>query len=134
MVGFQTLAPQDPLPEGRQVILMRRLAEDRPQGLVIELIVRHADGREETSNPIQGDGTPLGWTEAAGLARDKAREAGLATVWLVDRTASPLAADILKHDGDHSLDRNKLADDDLEDDEHGSDLRDRGWDGAPRKF
>jgi hypothetical protein len=134
MVAFRTLGPQDPIPDGAGVTLMRRLAEDSPQGTVIELIVRHADGREETANPIAPDGTPLAWSDAAALARDRARQAGLDEVVCIDRTAGPLASEILRHGGDHALDRNKLEDSDLEEGERGSDLRDRGPDGGPRRF
>ena len=134
MVEFHTVAPQDPLPEGRCVILMRRFAEDSPQATVIELIVRHADGHEDTSNPIHPGGRPMSWTEASQAARVAAATAGLDTVFCVDRTAGPRAADILSHGGDHTVHMEQLDDADLEDGEHGSDLRDRGADGAPRRF
>ena len=65
---------------------------------------------------------------------DRAKEVGLDEVFCIDRTAGPLAAEILKHGGDHALDRNKLEDSDLEEGERGTDLRDRGPDGGPRRF
>jgi hypothetical protein len=92
---------------------------------MIELIVSHASGAEETSRPLRDDGTPMELDEAIAAARNLAGERSLEAVYVVDRTAGPRERDILSHGGDHSVAMDHLDDMDLEDGEKGPDMRDR---------
>jgi len=127
MSEITTLQPNDPLPEGHSVVLMRRFDEDHPQRVVIEMIVTNPDHSEETS-------AHLDWEAAVAAATERAGEEGLQRIWVVDRTAGPRAQVILAHQGDHSVGSAALDDDDIAHGEHGTDMRDRGPDGAPRRF
>lgn len=134
MTEVRMLQPHDPLPEGHSVVVMRRLAEDRPRDTMIELIVRNPDKSEETSQPTREDGEPMSWDEAIDAAKQRATEEGLQRIFQVDRTAGAREHEVLAHDGDRSVNDEKLDDDDLEDGVKGSDMRDRGNDGGPRSF
>ncbi|MBV9758269.1 MAG: hypothetical protein JO047_14560 [Alphaproteobacteria bacterium] len=125
MVKTRTLQPHDPLPDPPAIVVMRRFDEDDPRRLMIELIVAHASGAEETSRPLRDDGTPMDLDEAIAAARKLAGERSLEAVYVVDRTAGPRERDILSHGGDHSVDMDQLDDMDLEDGEKGPDMRDR---------
>ena len=125
MVKTRTLQPHDPLPDPPAIVVMRRFDEDDPRRLMIELIVAHASGAEETSRPLHDDGTPMDLDQAIAAARKLAGERSLEAVYVVDRTAGPRERDILSHGGDHSVDMDQLDDMDLEDGEKGPDMRDR---------
>lgn len=125
MAETRTLQPHDPLPGPPAVVVMRRFDEDDPRRLMIELIVSHASGAEETSRPVRADGRLMEFEEAIASALDLAAARGLDLVHVVDRTAGPRERDILSHGGDHSVDMDQLDDMDLEDGEKGPDMRDR---------
>ncbi len=134
MIEIRTLQPNDPLPEGHSVTLMRRFDEDAPESVVIEMIVTNPDHSEETSIPTSQNGGLLAWDQAVAVAQARAEEEGLRHISVVDRTEGARARVILAHHGDHSVGSSALDDDDIEHGEHGSDMRDRGPDGAPRRF
>jgi hypothetical protein len=134
MAEIRTLAPHDALPPGSGIVIMRRFDEDAPDRTVIELIITTADHREHTALAIHPNGQPMSEPEALALARQRAAEEHLPVIWLVDRTGGTLEQDVLAHHGDHSFTGKSLDDDDLEDGEHGTDLRDRRNDGGPRRF
>lgn len=104
---------------------MRRFDEDDPRGLMVEMIVSHASGAEETSRPVRADGRFMDLEEAVEAARPLADARGIQAVHVVDRTAGPRERDILSHGGDHSVHMDQLDDMDLEDGEKGPDMRDR---------
>jgi len=134
MTEIRTLAAHDPLPDGPAVVLMRRFEEDDPRQAMMELIVLHRGGSEETRRLLTQDGKPLPWDKAAQIAEDEARRAHLTAVYHLDRTSGPREREIMGHGGDHTVGMETLDDDDLEDGEHGSDLRDSRMNGAPRRF
>ncbi len=134
MTEIRTLAPHDPLPGGHSVVLMRRFSEDAPDTLAIELVVTNPDRSEETATPTGADGAPLDWEAAIGFAKDRAVAEGLKRIWTVDRTAGPMAREIVAHGGDRTNPSSDLDDDDLEDGEKGPDLRDVDHETAPRRF
>ena len=134
MAEIRTLAAHDPLPGGHSIVVMRRFDEDAPRTLMIELIVTNPDHSEETERAIHPDGSPMSFDEATDVAQERAAAEGLDEIWKVDRTAGPREQEILNHAGDHSINSAMLDDDDLEDGVRGSDMRDRGNDGAPRRF
>jgi hypothetical protein len=125
MVNTRTLQPHDPLPDPPAIVVMRRFDEDDPRRLMIELIVSHPSGAEETSRPARDDGTLMDLDEAIAAARKLAGERSLGIVHVVDRTAGPRERDILSHGGNHSIAGEQLDDMDLEDGERGPDMRDR---------
>ncbi len=134
MAEIKSLAPHDPLPEGHSIVVMRKFEEDAPRRVMVELIVTNPDRSEETIRAAHPNGSAMTLEEAVALAERRAAEEGLEVVWRVDRTGGPLEQQVLLHDGDHSFAGAQLDDDDLEDGEHGPDMRDRGNDGAPRRF
>ena len=125
MVETRTLRPHDPLPGPPAIVVMRRFDEDDPRRLMIETIVSHTSGAEETSRPVRADGSFMDLDEAVAAARALAQSRGLPAVHVIDRTAGPRERDIISHQGDHSIDMETLDDMDLEDGEKGSDMRDR---------
>ena len=134
MTEIRTLQPHDPLPNGPAIILMRRFEEDSPKQMMMELIVIHQNQSEKTSRLLDEAGAPLSWKEAETQAEAQARAAGLHHVYHVDRTAGPRESEIVAHDGDRTIGMAALDDDDLEEGERGSDMRDMKMNTAPRKF
>ena len=134
MTEIRTLQPHDPLPDGPAVILMRRFEEDAPKQVMMELIVIQSNQSEATSRLLTDDGEPMDWDQAGQRARDEAKQAGQHHVYHVDRTGGVREQEILAHDGDRSVDMDGLDDDDLEDGEAGSDMRDNTMKSAPRNF
>ena len=124
MAELRRLSPHDPLPDGRFVAVMRRFDEDDPRRVMVEMIVSHRSGAERTSRPQREDGSFMEYEEAIEAAQREADAHGVPLVCAVDRTAGPRERDILAHDGDHSA-RDQVDDMDLEEGEHGSDMRDR---------
>lgn len=125
MAVIRTLEPHDPLPPAPAIVVMRRFDEDDPRSVMIEMIVSHQSGAEETSRPVLDDGTLMDFEQAVAAARALANAQGFEEVYVVDRTAGPRERDILAHGGDHSVHMEKLDDMDLEEGEKGSDMRDR---------
>lgn len=134
MTEIRKLAPHDPLPEGHSVVLLRRLAEDDPGGTMLELVVTGTDRSEHTEIPVDGEGAPLGFDAAIEAGSRRAESEGLSTLWVVDRTAGPRAQEVLTRHGDHGFAGEALDDDDLEEGEHGPDMRDPDTNAAPRRF
>ena len=134
MTAIRRLAPHDPLPGGHSVVLMRRLAEDDPEGTMLEMIVTNPDGSEETATPVGADGRPLSLEAGVAAAMRRAEEEGLKRIWLVDRTAGGREGAVLASGGDHSFPGETLDDDDLDDGEPGADMRDIDVNAAPRRF
>jgi hypothetical protein len=121
MPTLTNLAPQDPIPDGHVIVLMRRAAEDLPHGFMIELIVHQSSGAEQTSVPTHANGELMTWDEATEAALALAAQSHLPTVYCIDRTAGPPP-------------QADLQDSDLEDGEPGPDMRDDIGHGAPRRF
>ncbi len=134
MAQVQFLAPHDPLPDSHSLVVLRRFDEDQPDRTVIDLVLRTAGGAGHTTRARNPDGTPMTLDQALARAQSVAAGEGLDTVWHIDRTAGPLERDVLRHRGDHSFRGEPLDDTDLEDGEPGTDMRDRGNDGGPRRF
>jgi hypothetical protein len=103
---------------------MRRFDEDAPQRLMIEIIVTNPDGSEETARATREDGVDATLEEGVAIAKERARAEGLNHVWFVDRTEGKREQEILAHGGDHTVGIEALDDDDLEEGEHGPDMRD----------
>ena len=122
-----TLAPHDPLPEGtdRRVVLLRRFDEDNPDGTHVELRLEGGGRASEFAQPRDNDGRPMAWDAAIGAALRVAESEQLDCIYVLDRTAGPREQVVLQHGGDHSADMAALSDTDPEDDEIGSDMRDR---------
>jgi len=125
MAELIALQPEDPLPEQHSVVVLRRFDETNPRATVIELVVRDAGGRETTSPAVTGDGRLMTWDEAAEAGRARAASEGLPHALLLDRTQGVRAREILEHRGDHSFAGEPLDDTDPEDEERGTDMRDR---------
>jgi len=127
MVEIRRLNPHDPMPEGEgtHIIVLRRFDEDQPRQRVVDLIVSRGARGVETSHPVRPDGTPASFEEALSAARRVAAEIGLTAVYAIDRTAGPREREVIEHHGDHSFAGDALDDFDLEEDERGTDLRDR---------
>lgn len=121
------LQPHDPLPDsGRYMLVLRRFGEDDPLAAITEII--RADGKDppELTVAVHPDGTPMPFEKAIGVALKQAESQGYPEVYAVDRTAGPREREVLKHHGDHSVDMEKLADEEAG--ETGSDIRDRPMD------
>ena len=134
MAEIRKLEPHDALPEGHSIVVMHRFDEDAPRETMVELIVTNPDHSEQTARAMHADGSAMSLDEAMGLAQERAAAEGLDEIWCVDRTRGPLEQDVLRHGGDHSFAGAALDDDDMEDGERGTDMRDRGNDGGPRRF
>jgi hypothetical protein len=125
MVEVRQLDPHDPMPDGgRRVIVMHRLDEDDPRHTHTEILLTGAPGRGESVRPMRPDGTPMPLDEAIEAAKRVADSEGLQDVYVVDRTAGPREKEVLAAGGDHSVNMDKLSDDDPEDGERGTDMRD----------
>lgn len=118
-IPIHKLAPHDPLPApGRRLVVMRRFDEDDPRRVAIDLIVPREDGIDETYR------MHAAVSQVLAEARRVAAERKLETIYLIDRLAGPRERDILRHQGDHSVDMGQLDDFDLEEGEAGPDMRD----------
>ncbi len=134
MADIRLLAPHDPLPDTPAVGILRRFDEDQPGRTVLELIITRHDQTRETRRLTRPGGAPATLDQALREAASAATSAGLADIWHLDRTGGPLEREVLQRHGDHSFIGLALDDDDLEEGEHGPDMRDRGNDGGPRRF
>ena len=127
MAEIRTLNPHDPLPDhGHHVLVLRSFFEDDPHRTTIEITLTHGRGMPERSHPVRPDGSQLSLDEAVAAARQVADEEGIKLVQVIDRTAGPRERDIQQHGGDHTIHMDRLDDDDMEEGERGSDMRDRG--------
>jgi hypothetical protein len=119
---LRRLDPHDPLPEsGSYVLVIRRLAEDMPEGTRTEIL--RATGRGLPEEEIVAP--DLGFEDAIRAGQDLARRHSIRMVYAVDRTAGPREQEVLQHHGDHSFPADTLEDTDPEDNERGTDIRDR---------
>ena len=127
MVEIQRLDPHDPLPEGRghRVIVLRRFDEDDPRRIVTEITLTGAPGQAEVARPVGTDGSPMSLEDAVVAARKVAESEGISRVFVLDRTAGRLEHEVAEHSGDHSFPGRPLDDTNLEEGEHGPDMRDR---------
>lgn len=128
------LAPHDPLPDGPALVLLRRFEEDDPKLIMTELIALDAHQTESNVRMNNPDGSVLSWKDATQRAMQTAAEGKFPTLHRIDRTAGPREQEVLAHGGDHSANMDGLDDFDLEEGEHGPDMRDRNHNAAPRKF
>ena len=123
MVEVRRLDPHDPLPEGRRnVVVMHRLDEDDPRHTHTEIVLTGTPG--ETVRPMRPDGKPMSLDEAIKAAQDVARSEGLHQIYVIDRTSGAREREVLSHGGDHTVNMASLSDDDMEEGERGSDMRD----------
>ncbi|MDT7952457.1 MAG: hypothetical protein RQ966_13220 [Acetobacteraceae bacterium] len=125
MTDIVHLAPHDPIPTGpgRHVVVLKRFDEDEPKKTVVSITLT---GRpDETTHPMRPDGTAMGIDEAIKAAVAVAESEKLSRVVVADRTAGLREQDILQHGGDHTVHMDELVDSDMEDGEHGADMRDR---------
>ena len=121
------LAPHDPVPDyGNHVLVLRRLGEDDPNALVTEIVFYGAGGG--TVPAVTRDGHAMELEEAVRAAEAEAAKRGLATVYVVDRTAGKLEREALHDHGARDFAGDTLEDTDPEDGETGSDIRDRPHD------
>jgi hypothetical protein len=119
------LAPHDPLPEiGAYVLVIRHFGEDDPTVRLVDITVSQPEG-DATRPALRADGTPMGLDEAIVLGVRRAAGAGIADVYVVDRTAGPREQEVVQRGGDHSFSGDALADDDADEGRHGADMRDR---------
>ncbi len=125
MIEIIRLAPHDALPSGpgRHVIVLHRFDEDAPREVVTQITLTGQP--DETTHPVRPDGRKMTLEEAIGAAKQVAESESLPRIYVVDRTAGEREQDILKHAGDHSVHMENLVDSNLEEGEHGSDMRDR---------
>jgi hypothetical protein len=127
MVDIRRLAPHDPMPAGDEllVVVLQRFDEDEPRRTVIDIIVSRGAAGVETTHATRPDGTSASFEEALRAARTVAEREGVRLVYAIDRTAGPREQEVLRHHGDHGFAGEKLDDDDMEEGERGSDMRDR---------
>lgn len=125
MTQIIRLAPHDPIPSspGRHVVVLHRFDEDAPRETVTTITLTGL--RDESARPMGADGRPMTLDQVIDEARKVAESEKLDRVFVIDRTQGQRERDILQHGGDHSVDGEKLVDFDLEDGEHGPDMRDR---------
>lgn len=124
MTEIIRLAPHDPIPSGppRQVVVLHRFDGDAPRETVTQItLTGHPDEIARLTHP---DGSKMSLDEAIEAAKRVADAEGLSRIFVVDRTAGEREQDILQHGGDHSVHMENLVDSDLEDGEHGPDMRD----------
>ncbi len=122
MTEIITLAPHDPMPDGRAVVVLQRLMEDEPGRATVQITL--TGHPEQTTHPHRSDGAPMSLDEAIEAALAVAQEEGIRAVHVIDRTAGGREQDILQHGGDHSVHMEDLSDTDEEDGERGADMRD----------
>ena len=134
MTRIIDLAPHDPLPDGPALVLLKRFEEDDPRQIMIEMIALDDHHTESNLRVSGADGRPPSWEEATRRAETIATEGKMPLLYRIDRTAGPREQEIAAHGGDHSANMEQLDDSDLEDGEHGPDMRDRNQNGAPRRF
>ena len=128
MATLLSLDPHDPVPEtGRFILVLQRFGEDDPQVRVVEFI--ESDGVHARSRlALAPDRRPLGFAEATEAALARALNEAIDTVYALDRTAGPREQIVRSHHGDHTVAMEGLADSDAEDEEPGTDIRDRPHD------
>jgi hypothetical protein len=120
MIEIRRLNAHDPVPEGRNVVVLRRFDEDDPHKTITEILVTHRSGLPETARPH------LDMPAILEAAQRVAEEEGVKMVQVIDRTAGPRERDIMQHGGDRSVHGDRLVDDDLDEGTRGPDMRDRG--------
>ena len=134
MTRIIDLAPHDPLPGGPAIVLLRRFEEDDPRRVMMEIIALDAHHTESNARLTDAGGHPPSWEDATARAIEAAEKAGVEVLHRIDRLGGDRERAIEAHDGDHSIETETLDDFDLEDGATGSDMRDRGNSGGPRRF
>ena len=121
------LAPHDPLPDQSvsHVLVMRRFGEDDPHVIYTEVTAIRGPGRSHSAPAVMPDGRPAELDDAILVGKAAAEREGIADIYVVDRTAGPRERAVIERHGDHSVGDATLSDDDMEDGERGSDMRDR---------
>ena len=122
MTEITNLDPHDPIPSGHHVVVLRRLEEDSPGRITTQIIL--TGKTEETTHLRNPDGSPMHLDQAIRAATKVAESEGLRRVFVLDRTQGRRESEILRHDGDHSVNMERLTDTDPEDGERGPDMRD----------
>ena len=124
MIKINFLSPHDAMPGGpdRNVVVLRRFEEDNPDRTTVQIILTGTP--EETAHPRNPDGTVMHLDKAIEAAQRVAQSEGLHEVFVIDRIGGVREQDILRHDGDHSVNMTRLTDTDEEDGVRGSDMRD----------
>ena len=134
MTEIIDLSPHAPLPDGPALVLLRRFEEDDPRRVMIEIVALDSHHTESNARMTDEGGRPPSWEDATARALRSAADARFTTLYRIDRLAGPREAEIASHGGDHSTNMEELEDTDPEDGEPGTDMRDRGNSGAPRRF
>ncbi|WP_428395299.1 hypothetical protein [Lichenicoccus sp.] len=134
MTHIIDLAPHDPLPDGPALVLLRRFEEDDPRRIMIEIVALDSHHTESNARLTDDHGRPMSWEDATAHAMRTATDARFEALYRIDRLAGPRETEIVSHNGDHATNMENLEDFDPEDGEPGTDMRDRGNSGAPRRF
>jgi hypothetical protein len=118
------LAPHDPIPEpGAHALVLRRMGEDDPMAVVTEVIFY---GPQGSSTPAhKPDGSPMTIEEAVQFARAGADRHNVRLIYVLDRTKGEREQEVIRAHGAHNFAADVLSDTDPEDNEPGSDIRDR---------
>jgi hypothetical protein len=121
------LAPHDPIPEpGAHALVLRHFGEDGPAAVVTEVVFYGpAGGRTPAHKP---DGSAMTIDEAVHFAREGAERHNVHLIYVLDRTKGEREQDVIRAHGAHNFAADILSDTDPEDDETGSDIRDRPHD------
>jgi hypothetical protein len=127
MPRIVNLAPHDPLPDqsAPHVLVMRRFGEDDPHVIYTEVTTTRGPGRSHSAPAVMPDGRAAELDDAIMLGKSVAERERIEAVYVVDRTAGPRERAVIERNGDHSVGDAPLDDDDMEDGERGSDMRDR---------
>ncbi len=121
------LAPHDPIPApGAHALVLRRLGEDDPTAIVTEIIFYGADGGSTPAH--KRDGSTMTLKEAVNHAQSTAPRHQAAIIYVLDRTKGEREQEVIRAHGAHNFPADVLSDTDPEDDEPGSDIRDRPHD------
>ena len=127
MVETIRLAPHDPVPDhGQHMLVLRRLGEDDPGAVVTEIVSFGADGGSVPA--VTPDGHAMTLDQAVRAAEAEAERRKLGRVYVVDRIAGKLEQEALHDHGERNFAADALDDADPEDDEQGTDIRDRPHD------
>jgi hypothetical protein len=121
------LAPHDPIPApGPHGVVLRRLGEDDPTAIVTEIIFYGPNGG---TTPAHGEGgTHISLKQAVRQAIASSAHHQAPLIYVLDRTQGEREQEVIRAHGAHNFPDDILSDTDAEDNEQGSDLRDRPHD------
>ncbi len=121
------LAPHDPIPEaGAHALVLRHLGEDDPLAVVTEVIFHGTPGERHAAH--KPDGAAMTIEEAVQFATAGAERRHVHLIYVLDRTKGEREQQVIRAHGAHNFAADILSDTDPEDDEQGSDIRDRSRD------